>query len=160
MSITIATVIGLIFGLMRVSDSKAIKYIADIYIYAMRGIPMIVFAFFVYFGVSQWFDANLTPEVAGITALSINTGAYIAEIVRGGIQGVPKGQEEAARSLGMKPSLTMNKIILPQAIRAMVPSLVNHFILALKKYVYSIGNRNGRINNGWSNYDCENISVW
>lgn len=131
-SIAIATVIGLIFGLMRVSDNKVIKFISDIYVYAMRGIPMIVFAFFVYFGVSQWFNANLTPEVAGIAALSINTGAYIAEIVRGGIQGVPVGQAEAARSLGMKPSLTMNKIILPQAIRAMVPSLVNQFILALK----------------------------
>lgn len=131
-SIAIATVIGLVFGLMRVSENKLVKFIADIYIYAMRGIPMIVFAFFVYFGVSQWFNANLSPEVAGIAALSINTGAYIAEIVRGGIQGVPKGQAEAARSLGMKPSLTMKKIILPQAIRSMVPSLVNQFILALK----------------------------
>lgn len=131
-SIAIATVIGLVFGLMRVSENKLVKFIADIYIYAMRGIPMIVFAFFVYFGVSQWFNANLSPEVTGIAALSINTGAYIAEIVRGGIQGVPKGQAEAARSLGMKPSLTMKKIILPQAIRSMVPSLVNQFILALK----------------------------
>lgn len=131
-SLAIATILGLIFGLMRVSDNKFVKFISDIYVYAMRGIPMIVFAFFVYFGVSQWFNANLSPEVAGIAALSINTGAYIAEIVRGGIQGVPKGQEEAARSLGMKPSLTMNKIILPQAIRSMVPSLVNQFILALK----------------------------
>lgn len=131
-SIAIAAVIGLIFGLMRVSENRIVKMIADIYIYAMRGVPMIVFAFFVYFGVSQWFNANLTPEVAGIAALSINTGAYIAEIVRGGIQGVPRGQSEAARSLGMKPSLTMRKIVLPQAVRAMVPSLVNQFILALK----------------------------
>ena len=131
-SILIASVIGLIFGLMRVSGNKALKFIADIYIYAMRGIPMIVFAFFVYFGVSQWLNMNFTPEFAGIAALSINTGAYIAEIVRGGIQGVPKGQPEAARSLGMRPGLTMRKIILPQALKSMTPSLVNQFILAIK----------------------------
>lgn len=131
-SIVIASIIGLIFGLMRVSENKLLKFLADIYIYAMRGIPMIVFSFFIFFGVAQWFDVNFTPEVAGIAALSINTGAYIAEIVRGGIQGVPQGQPEAARSLGMPSSLTMRKIILPQAVKSMTPSLVNQFILALK----------------------------
>lgn len=131
-SIIIASVIGLIFGLMRVSSNVVLKFIADIYIYAMRGVPMIVFTFFIFFGVAQWFNLNFPPAVAGVLALSINTGAYIAEIVRGGIQGVPKGQTEAARSLGMTPSLTMRKIILPQAFKSMIPSLVNQFILALK----------------------------
>ena len=131
-SILIATVIGLIFGLMRVSSNRIIKLIADIYIYAMRGVPMIVFSFFIYFGVAQWLNTNFSPAIAGIAALSINTGAYIAEIVRGGIQGVPRGQMEAGRSLGMNYSLTMRKIILPQALKAMIPSLVNQFILALK----------------------------
>lgn len=131
-SILIATVIGLVFGLMRVSSNRIIKLIADIYIYAMRGVPMIVFSFFIYFGVAQWLNTNFSPAIAGIAALSINTGAYIAEIVRGGIQGVPRGQMEAGRSLGMNYSLTMRKIILPQALKAMIPSLVNQFILALK----------------------------
>ena len=131
-SILLASVIGLFFGLMRISKNKILKFIADIYIYAMRGIPMIVFAFFIYFGVSQWLNINFSPAVAGIIALSINTGAYIAEIVRGGIQSIAKGQEEAARSLGLNSSLTMRKVILPQAFRAMIPSLVNQFILALK----------------------------
>lgn len=131
-SILLASIIGLIFGLMRVSDNKILKLLADIYIYAMRGIPMIVFAFFIYFGVSQWLNINFSPAIAGIIALSINTGAYIAEIVRGGIQSVSRGQEEAARSLGMDGSLTMRKVILPQAFKAMIPSLVNQFILALK----------------------------
>lgn len=117
---------------MRVSSNRIIKLIADIYIYAMRGVPMIVFAFFIYFGVAQWLNTNFSPAIAGIAALSINTGAYIAEIVRGGIQGVPRGQMEAGRSLGMNYSLTMRKIILPQALKAMIPSLVNQFILALK----------------------------
>ncbi len=131
-SIMIASVIGLIFGLMRVSENRILKFLADIYIYSMRGIPMIVFVFFIFFGVSQMLNTNFTPAFAGVTALSINTGAYIAEIVRGGIQGVHKGQTEAARSLGMSSSLTMRKIILPQAFRNMIPSLVNQFILALK----------------------------
>ena len=131
-SILFASIIGLVFGLMRVSDNKLLKLLADIYIYAMRGIPMIVFAFFIFFGVAQWLNVNFSPAVAGIIALSINTGAYIAEIVRGGIQSISRGQEEAARSLGMDASLTMRKVILPQAFKAMIPSLVNQFILALK----------------------------
>lgn len=131
-SIIIASAIGLVFGLMRVSEKKLLKYIADIYIYAMRGVPMIVFVFFIYFGVSSWLHVTFSPEVAGVASLSINTGAYIAEIVRGGIQGVAQGQFDAARSLGMSKSLTMRKIILPQAIKSMIPSLVNQFILSLK----------------------------
>ena len=131
-SILFASIIGLIFGLMRVSDNKLPQLLADVYIYAMRGIPMIVFAFFIFFGVAQWLNVNFSPAVAGIIALSINTGAYIAEIVRGGIQSVSDGQAEAARSLGMDSSLTMRKVILPQAFKAMIPSLVNQLILALK----------------------------
>jgi polar amino acid transport system substrate-binding protein len=131
-SIIIATILGLIFGLMRVSNSAILKLIADIYIYAMRGVPMIVFSFFVFFGVSDWIGTNFEPIVAGIAALSINTGAYIAEIIRGGIQGVPRGQAEAARSLGMPSGLAMRKIILPQALKHALPSLVNQFILTLK----------------------------
>lgn len=131
-SILFASIIGLVFGLMCISDNKLLKLIADIYIYAMRGIPMIVFAFFIFFGVAQWLNINFSPAVAGIIALSINTGAYIAEIVRGGIQSVSDGQAEAARSLGMNSSLTMRKVILPQAFKAMIHSLVNQFILALK----------------------------
>lgn len=131
-SILLASIIGLIFGLMRVSSNGVLKFIADIYIYAMRGVPMIVFSFFIYFGVAQWLNINFAPAIAGVLALSINTGAYIAEIVRGGIQSVSRGQEEAARSLGMNGSLTMRKVILPQAFKAMIPSLVNQFILTLK----------------------------
>ncbi len=131
-AIAIATVLGLIFSLMRLSDNKVLKAIADIYIYAMRGIPMIVFTFFVFFGVSDMLSMNFEPVAAGIAALSINAGAYIAEILRGGIQGVPRGQTEAARSLGMSEGLTMRKIILPQALKNATPALVNQFISTLK----------------------------
>lgn len=131
-SIIIATILGLIFSLMRISNSKILRFIADIYIYAMRGIPMIVFSFFVFFGVSDWLGTNFEPAAAGIAALSINAGAYIAEILRGGIQGVSRGQEEAARSLGMPAGMTMRKIILPQALRSVTPALVNQFISTLK----------------------------
>lgn len=131
-SILIGTVLGLIFALMRISGSKILKILADIYIYAMRGIPMLVFSFFVFFGVSDMLGTNFVPVAAGIAALSINTGAYIAEILRGGIQGVPRGQTEAARSLGMPYRMTMRKIILPQALRTSTPALVNQFISTLK----------------------------
>ncbi len=131
-SIIIATILGLIFALMRISDNKVLRFIADIYIYAMRGIPMIVFSFFVFFGVSDMLGTNFEPVVAGIAALSINAGAYIAEILRGGIQGVPRGQTEAARSLGMPAGLTMRKIVLPQALQSATPALVNQFISTLK----------------------------
>lgn len=131
-SIIFATILGLIFGLMRISNNRLVKGISDLYIYAMRGVPMIVFSFFVFFGVSDMLGTNFEPVVAGIAALSINTGAYIAEIIRGGIQGVPRGQSEAARSLGMSSGLTMRKIIMPQALRHATPALVNQFILTLK----------------------------
>lgn len=131
-TIVIATVLGVLIGLMRVAHNKVLKGIAIIYIDLMRGVPMIVFVFFVYFGVAQWFGINFTPEVAGVLALSVNTAAYIAEIVRGGIQAVDSGQTEASRSLGLNYSQTMTKIIMPQAIRIMTPSFINQFIMTLK----------------------------
>lgn len=93
---------------------------------------MIVFVFFVYFGVAQWLSINFTPGTAGVLALSINTAAYVAEIVRGGIQAVDRGQSEASRSLGLDYSQTMRRIVLPQAIRIMTPSFINQFIMTLK----------------------------
>lgn len=132
LSIVFATVIGVILGLMRVSHSKLLKGLAIFYIDIMRGMPMIVFVFFVYFGVAQWMNINFTPGTAGVLALSINTAAYVAEIVRGGIQAVDTGQSEASRSLGLDYSQTMRRIVLPQAIRIMTPSFINQFIMTLK----------------------------
>jgi ABC-type amino acid transport system permease subunit len=97
----------------------------------------LVQTFFVYFGIPQLiqslgFDFRLSPLAAGVFTLSINAGAYIAEIFRGGIQAIDKGQMEAARSLGFSHPRAMLKIILPQAVRISIPALVNQFIISLK----------------------------
>ncbi len=131
-SLAIAAVLGLTFGLMLVSNSKILRGIAIVYVSIIRGTPIIVQAFFIYFGVPNATGIRLTAVTAGIITLSLNAGAYTAEIVRGGIQSIPKGQMEAARSLGLTKTLAMRKVILPQALRIMLPSIVNQCIITLK----------------------------
>ncbi|SQC72090.1 Glutamine transport system permease protein glnP [Listeria fleischmannii subsp. fleischmannii] len=97
-----------------------------------RGIPLIVLAFFIYFGIPQAFGFKMDPNLAAVLTLSLNAGAYITEIIRGGILAVDKGQMEAARSLGIPYGKSMMKIILPQAVRVMVPSFINQFVITLK----------------------------
>lgn len=138
LSLLFAFIIGLIFGIMNVSKSKILNAIGTVYVDGIRGVPLIVLAFFIYFGVPaavQGMGAanfKLSALVAGTIALSMNAGAYMAEIFRGGIQSVDKGQMEAARSLGLGYGKTMSKVILPQAIRTMIPSIINQFIISLK----------------------------
>ncbi len=133
-----ACIIGLIFGILSVVHSRVCRAIATIFVYAIRGVPMIVLAFFVFFGVP--FFANnvlgsnvmLTALQAGIICLALNCGAYMAEIIRAGIESVDKGQMEASRSLGLPYWRAMQRVILPQAIRTMIPSIINQFIITLK----------------------------
>lgn len=132
LSLVFASLIGLFFGLLNVSKKKALHTIANVYIDCIRGVPLIVLAFFVYFGIPLATGIRLDALVAGIIALSLNAGAYMAEIVRAGIQSVDKGQMEAARSLGLTYGISMRKVILPQAIRTMIPSIINQFIITLK----------------------------
>ena len=132
LSLVFASVLGLIFGLFNVSRIKALHVIANIYISVIRGVPLIVLGFFVYFGIPAATGVKLDSLVAGVIALSLNAGAYMAEIVRGGIQSVDKGQMEAARSLGLSYGKSMRKVVLPQAIRTMIPSIINQFIITLK----------------------------
>lgn len=131
-SIVIALIFGIILGLMRTSDNKILDLLALFYIDIMRGIPMIVLAFFVYFGIPQLLNTNLSAFQAGIITLSVNAAAYIGEIIRGGINAVDVGQKEASRSLGMPQGKTMRYVILPQAVKIMIPSLINQFIMTLK----------------------------
>lgn len=131
-SFAIALIFGVMFGLMRISNIIPLKVLAQIYIDIMRGSPLIVLAFFIYFGVPQMTGLHFNANLAGIITLSLNATAYIAEIVRGGIQAVDKGQFEAGRSLGLPESATMRKIILPQAARISMPSLINQFVITLK----------------------------
>ena len=138
LGLVFGTILGIIFGLLSVLNNKPCKVIAWIYVNIIRGVPMIVLAMFVYFGVpyaaNNYFNANMTMSslLAGSICLSLNCGAYMAEIIRAGIQSVDPGQMEAARSLGMSYWKGMFKVVFPQAIKTMIPSIVNQFIITLK----------------------------
>ena len=134
-----ACFIGMIFGIMGVLKNRACNIISQIFVDIIRGVPMIVLAFFIYFGVPYFFNTiiggfsvSLTALQAGTICLALNCGAYMAEIVRAGIQSVDIGQMEAARSLGLTYSQAMRKVVLPQAIRTMIPAFINQFIITLK----------------------------
>lgn len=129
-SILIAVVIGLFFSLLKVSRVKVFEAIADLYIWLVRGTPLIVQIFILYLGLTS--IVKLSPFWAATGGLAFHNGAYIAEIIRGSIQSIDKGQMEAGQSLGMSRSLTMRRIILPQAFRRAVPPLGNQFIIGLK----------------------------
>ena len=131
-SFAIALVAGTIIGLFSAAPSVVLNFIANIYVTILRGIPLIVLAFFMYFTVPQLLGVQITAFTAGIITLSLNTTAYIAEQVRGGIAAVDKGQLEAARSLGLPYGLSMRKVVVPQAIKIMIPSLINQFVITLK----------------------------
>jgi polar amino acid transport system permease protein len=127
----VGTVIGLLFALLKVSRIPLGPMLADLYITLIRGTPLIVQIFVLYFGfykvvdLGQFWSASL--------ALAVHSGAYIAEIFRGAIQSIDKGQMEAGLSLGMSPAQTMRRIILPQALKRSIPPLGNQFILLLKE---------------------------
>ncbi|MGP1907001.1 amino acid ABC transporter permease [Metabacillus sp. JX24] len=129
-SILIGIIIGLFFALLKISKLKVLGWISDAYIYLVRGTPLIVQIFILYFGFSGLF---LIPDFwAASLALAFHNGAYIAEIFRGTIQSIDKGQMEAGRSLGMTRGLTMRRIIMPQAFRRALPPLGNQMIIGLK----------------------------
>ncbi|MBQ3973108.1 MAG: amino acid ABC transporter permease [Lachnospiraceae bacterium] len=134
-----ACIIGLFFGILGVVKNRICNIISQIFVDVIRGVPMIVLAFFVYFGVPYFFNTmiggfsvSLTALQAGTICLALNCGAYMAEIVRAGIQSVDIGQMEAARSLGLTYGMAMRKVVLPQAIRTMIPTFINQFIITLK----------------------------
>lgn len=131
-SFFIALIFGVIVGLMRTSDIAILTILAKIYIDIMRGVPLIVLSFFIYFGIPQMTGLQFGAAVAGIVTLSLNATAYIAEIIRGGIQAVDVGQVEAGRSLGLTNGITLRKIVLPQATKIALPSLINQFVITLK----------------------------
>ncbi len=134
-----ACILGLIFGVLSVIHNKVCNVIAQVFVDIIRGVPMIVLAYFIYFGVPYGInnafpnlDFTLSALQAGTICLALNCGAYMAEIIRGGIQSVDIGQMEAARSLGLPYSKAMRKVVLPQAIKTMIPSIINQFIITLK----------------------------
>ena len=141
-----ACIIGLVVGLMSVVKNRVCNVIATIFVDVIRGVPMIVLAFYVFFAVPMLLNnilhlntllgisgqITLSALQAGTICLALNCGAYMAEIIRAGIESVDKGQMEAARSLGLPYWKAMAKVVLPQAIRTMIPSIINQFIITLK----------------------------
>jgi glutamine transport system permease protein len=131
LSVALGMVIGLFAGLMKLSKSKILYAVATAYIDFFRGTPLFVQILLLYFGILPMIFDN-GPFSSAIIACSLNSGAYIAEIVRAGIQAVDKGQMEAARSLGMNNQKAMRYVILPQAFKIVIPPLINEFIALLK----------------------------
>ena len=139
LGLVFACILGMIFGLLSVLKNKACNIISNIFVFVIR-VPMIVLAFFIYFGIPYLINTilgfgggfTLSALQAGTICLALNCGAYMAEIIRAGIQSVDIGQMEAGRSLGLPYWKTMRKIILPQAIRTMIPSIINQFIITVK----------------------------
>ena len=138
-----ACILGLIFGMLSVVKNKVCNVIAYIFVYAIRGVPMIVLAFFIFFGVPYLFNTifeglfaekiTLTALQAGTACLALNCGAYMSEIIRAGIQSVDRGQMEAARSIGFSHGQAMRLVVLPQAIRNILPALGNEFVTVIKE---------------------------
>ena len=131
-SLAIAMVIGIVASLMGMSNVPLFRVINRTFVAIIRGTPLLVQGYFIYFGLTGVLGIRMTAFTAGVIALSLNAGGYLSEIFRGGIQAVDRGQTEAARSLGLSARQTTWRIILPQAIRICLPSVVNQWCITIK----------------------------
>lgn len=130
-SVVLGSIIGIIISLLKLGKNKVIAYIASFYTWLFRGTPMLLQLFVFYYGL-PFIGIELTPMKAAILGLSLNSGAYMAEIIRGGIQSVDKGQFEACSALGFTYMQTMRRVILPQTFKNIIPPVGNEFITMLK----------------------------
>lgn len=129
-TVVVGTILGTLFAVMRLSKNKILRFIATAYVEVIRGIPLllqlwVIVLIFMKLGVSEYF--------AVLTAMGLNSAGYVAEIVRAGIQAVDKGQTEAGVSLGLMPKTVMFKIVLPQAVKNILPALANEFVTVIKE---------------------------
>nr|WP_199868948.1 amino acid ABC transporter permease [Pseudomonas sp. CFBP 13719] len=122
--------LGLVTGLCRLSSNPTLRHLSTVYVELVRGTPLLVQIFIFYFFIGT--VLNLSREFAGVAALALFTGAYVAEIVRSGVQSIAKGQGEAARSLGLDAGQSMRHVILPQAFKRVLPPLAGQFISLVK----------------------------
>jgi His/Glu/Gln/Arg/opine family amino acid ABC transporter permease subunit len=132
LSLAIAMVLGILASLMGMSRNPVLRAINKVYVAIIRGTPLLVQGFFIYFGLTGVLGIRISAFAAGTIALSLNAGGYLSEIFRGGIQAVDPGQREAARSLGLSARQTTWRIIIPQAIRICIPSVVNQWCITIK----------------------------
>lgn len=130
-SVVFGTIFGLFLSLMKISNSSVLKKFSSFYIYVIRGTPLLLQLFAIYYGL-PFFGINLSPFLSAVTGMSLNSAAYIAEIIRAGIESIDKGQMEAAKALGMSYYQAMRRIILPQAFKRIIPPMGNEFIALLK----------------------------
>lgn len=133
LSVFFGLIIGSFISLARLSENKIFRGFAIVYLSIIRGTPLLLQLFFVYFALPALLDIKISAFTAGLIAFSFNSGAYVSEIIRAGIESVDKGQFEAAKSLGMPYKIMMKNIIMPQAIRNILPSLVNEAINMVKE---------------------------
>lgn len=132
-SVALGFCIGLVTSVCRLSGIKILKAIALCYVNIIRGTPLLVQVFLIYFALPMVIGQRINPFIAAVSACSLNSGAYISEIFRAGIQSVDSGQMEAGRSLGLTWGQTMRFVILPQAIKNIVPPLINEFVSMTKE---------------------------
>ena len=133
-SVAMGTVFGAVVALMRMSKSRILRFLSSLYIEVIRGTPILLQLYIFYFVLPSVFPFLKLSQFMWVSiALCINSAAYVSEVIRSGIQAVDKGQTEAARSLGLSESQTMMKVILPQAVRNILPALGNEFIMMLKE---------------------------
>lgn len=130
--LAIGFVIGIVFGLLRINPIRLLRWPAIAYIEIFRGTPVLVQVLFIFYGLPQILGSPINALTAGIAAIALNSGAYISEIVRGGVQSIEKGQREAGLSLGLSRAQAFRYIIWPQALRRMIPALGNQGIVSIK----------------------------
>ncbi|GAA3896570.1 ABC transporter permease subunit [Halomonas cibimaris] len=130
--LAVGFVIGIVFGLMRISPLRWMRWLAVVYIEVFRGTPILVQVLFIFYGLPQLLGGPIDALTAGIAAIAVNSGAYISEIVRGGVQSIARGQREAALSLGLSSRQAFRYVIWPQALRRMIPPLGNQAIISIK----------------------------
>ncbi len=131
MAIFFGTILGLIFALIKISQNKPLAFIGTLYTWIFRGMPLLVQLFIIYYGLPT-IGIEFTAQQAAVIGLSLCGGAYIAEIIRAGIQSIDKGQMEAAYSLGMSWKQAMFRVIIPQSLKRLIPPMGNEFITLLK----------------------------
>jgi polar amino acid transport system permease protein len=129
-SFALALLLGLLVGMLRIARSSPWTWLGRAYVDAIRGVPLLVWIFFIYFGLGR--VLHLPQFLAGVLAIAICYSAYVGETIRAGIQAIPRGQWEAAASLGLPRRQAMRHIILPQAVRVVIPPIMNDFIACLK----------------------------
>lgn len=135
--VVLAAVLGFVFGiilsLFKISKIKLLGWFADFYTSIFRGTPLVLQLMLIYFGSPQIFGFQIEPYTAAVLSFSLNSGAYISEIIRAGILAIDKGQQEAAMALGVPYGKMMWDIILPQALKNILPALMNEFITLTKE---------------------------